>query len=67
MNIKLAYTREEAAELCGLGVESIRKAINTGALRAKRSAKSSEQGKGLGKYLITHQALVEWLDQLEDA
>lgn len=59
---RLFFTREEAAQAIGLGVDTVSKAINAGTLRAKRSGRD-----GGGKYLISQQALHEWFDQLEDA
>lgn len=66
MNIKLAYTRAEAAEACGVAENFITAAIRKGTLRAKRSGKS-EDGKPAGKYLIRQRDLEAWLDTLEDA
>jgi hypothetical protein len=62
---RVAYTREQAAEACGLTINAIGAAIRSGALRAKKTA--GKDAKKPGKYLITHQALVDWLDNLEDA
>lgn len=64
--MKLAYTRQEAAEACGVSEDTIKKAINAGALKAKRSGKTDD-GDGVGKYLITTTALNAWLEQLADA
>jgi hypothetical protein len=33
---RLAYTRKEAAEMCGVSADTISRAKNTGALKAKR-------------------------------
>lgn len=55
-------TREQAAEACNVSLDTIRRAINSGALRAKRTGKE-----GGGKYLIRTEALHEWYDTLEDA
>jgi excisionase family DNA binding protein len=41
-------------------LDTIRRAINSGKLRAKRTAE------GGGKYLITESALRDWLESLED-
>lgn len=62
MNRQLAYSREDAARLCSVSVDTVRRAINKGTLRAKRTGKD-----GGGKYLITEQALRDWLETLEDA
>lgn len=55
-------TREQAAEACNVSVDVLRKAINKGALRAKRTGDN-----GGGKYLISRDALADWFEQLEDA
>lgn len=59
---RLGYTREEAAQVCGVSVDTIRRAINKGTLRAKRTGVN-----GGGKYLITESAMRDWLETLEDA
>lgn len=63
---RLSLTREEAAEACGVKLDSIRRAINTGKLRAKRSSVNAK-GEPCGKYLIPIAALEAWLAGLEDA
>lgn len=65
MTDRLAYTRKEAAELCGVSVDTIAKAKNTGALKAKRLTQDEER-KG-GKELYTRKALEDWLDSLPAA
>lgn len=67
MNVKLAYTREEAAVACGVSVRTIVRAINTGALKAKRSGGHDEEGNGKGKYLILAADLQAWLEELSAA
>lgn len=62
---RLAFTRKEAAEMCGVSEDTIRRAKNTGALKAKRLTKD-ETKKG-GKELYTLAALQAWLDGLADA
>ena len=62
---RLAYTRREAAEMCGVSEDTIRRAKNTGALKAKRLTKD-ETKKG-GKELYTVAALSTWLEGLADA
>lgn len=66
MTIRFAYTREEAAAACGVSVDTIKRAIRTGALRAKRSGRN-DKGEPAGKYLIPSQALQDWLDSLDAA
>lgn len=63
---KLALNTAEAATATGLSVDSIKAAIRSGALRAKRSARK-ENGDPAGRYLVTVDALREWLDGMEDA
>jgi excisionase family DNA binding protein len=58
----LFLTREQAAEACNVSVDVVRKAINSGKLRAKKTGEN-----GGGKYLIHPDALHEWFDGLEDA
>lgn len=65
MTTRLAYTRKEAAEACGVSEDTIRRAINSGALRAKRTSRKGD--KATGKYLITAKDLQAWLDELEAA
>lgn len=65
-DVKLAYTRPEAAKAVGLSDDTLKKAINAGHLRAKRSGKDAD-GNPAGKYLITHAALMAWLESLDDA
>lgn len=62
---RLAFTRREAAEMCGVSEDTIRRAKNSGALKAKRLTKD-ETKKG-GKELYTPAALQAWLDGLADA
>lgn len=59
---RLYFTREEAAFAAGVGLDTIRRAINSGKLRAKRTGVD-----GGGKYLISEAALNAWFEQLEDA
>jgi hypothetical protein len=62
---RVAFTRKEAAEMCGVGVDTIARAKNSGALKAKRLTKDETQ-KG-GKELYTLAALTSWLEGLADA
>lgn len=70
---KLTLNTEEAAIATGLSVDTIKKAIRSGALRAKRSGRLENDttrgnaGDPAGRYLVTVPALEEWLDGLEDA
>lgn len=62
---RLAYTRKEAAEMCGVSPDTIARAKQSGALKAKRLT-DDETRKG-GKELYTEAALQAWLDGLADA
>lgn len=62
---RLAVTRKEAAAICGVSVDTIAKAKNSGALKAKRlTADESKKG---GRELYTLAALTSWLESLADA
>lgn len=63
---RLALNTTEAAESCGVSVDSIKAAIRSGSLRAKRSARK-ENGDPAGRYLVTVDALQAWIDGLADA
>lgn len=58
---RLAYTREEAAAVCGVSKDTIIRAHNSGALKAKRTGKKG------GNYLYTPAALQAWIDGLPAA
>jgi excisionase family DNA binding protein len=59
LNPRLAYSVEEAAEMCGLAPKTIRLAVRSGELRAKRL---SERPDGRGVIRITPAALQAWLE-----
>jgi excisionase family DNA binding protein len=59
---RLSYTRDEAAEAMGVSKDTITRAVNAGALRAKRTG-----DRGGGKYLISSASLLAWFDSLQDA
>lgn len=67
----LAYDVKGAAALCGLSPDSIKRAIESGALRAKAlnatAAAEHRKSEKVGKLLIRHDDLAAWLDGLEDA
>lgn len=65
---RLAFTRKEAAEMCGVSEDTIRRAKAAGLLKAKRLDKNGERvnDKG-GKELYTPEALRSWIDGLADA
>jgi excisionase family DNA binding protein len=58
---RLFLTRDEAAKACGVSLDTIRRAIGSGRLRAKRTGKEG------GKHLIRVADLEDWFSQLEDA
>lgn len=62
---RLAYTRKEAAEMCGVSESTIQRAKARGDLKAVR-LKQDESQKG-GKELYTVSALQAWLDSLPAA
>lgn len=62
---RVAYTRKEAAEMCGVSEDTLRRAKNAGALKAKRL--TSDETKAGGKELYTLAALESWLESLADA
>jgi excisionase family DNA binding protein len=63
---RIALTREEAAQATGVSLDTIRRAIRAGHLKAKRSGKDAD-GNPSGKYLIRVSELEAWVDSLEDA
>lgn len=56
------FTREEAADELRVSVETVKRAIYAGELRAKKTGKN-----GGGKYLIRRVDLDAWFDGLADA
>lgn len=62
MSKKRAFTIVEAAEAYGVSTATIRRAINTGELPAKRLGSVSN-----GKRLIALRDLEEWFERLPDA
>lgn len=62
----LAYSRQEAADACGVGLRTIERALASGALKAKRSATNKDKDPA-GRYLILRHHLLEWLEGLPDA
>lgn len=66
MTDRLAYTRDQAAEACGVSEATIKRAIASGRLRAKRTA-INDDGDPTGKYLILAADLTAWLEGLTAA
>ena len=56
------FTLDEAAQHVRLSPESLKRAIYSGALRAKKTGAN-----GGGKYVLRDADLDEWFEQLEDA
>jgi hypothetical protein len=54
----IAYTRQQAAELCGLSPDSIKKAIAAGDLA---TLTPKVNGTKIGRDLIEHDELMRWL------
>lgn len=65
MTERLAYTRKEAAEMCGVSEDTLRRAKNSGALKVKRVKR--DETKAGGKELYRKADLEAWLDSLGDA
>lgn len=55
---RIAYDRQEAADLYGVGFDTIKKAVDAGALRAKKNG---------NRYLILAADLAAWFEALPDA
>jgi excisionase family DNA binding protein len=63
---RLALAVPEAAEAVGVTEKTIRAAIHSGDLKAKRQSRNKE-GQGVGKYLVKVSDLETWFDSLVDA
>lgn len=61
-----AYDIRSAASAYDVSDETIRRAIHSGMLRAKRQSRNN-RGAGVGKYLISGEALDDWFESLPDA
>lgn len=61
----LAYTLAQAADLCGVSKELLRRAIKCGDLQCKRTFVDPDGEVG-GKMLILRKHLEEWLEDLPD-
>lgn len=59
---KLAYSKAQAAEACGVSPKTIERATKKRALLGKRTGEN-----GGGPYLYLRDDLQAWLDSLEDA
>lgn len=58
----ILWTREYAAKKCSVSLDTIRRGIGNGTLRAKRTGEN-----GGGKYLTDEEACREWFRNLPDA
>lgn len=67
MTDRLFYGREEAARRAGVSIDTIRRAINKGDLKAKRTGWDEKKKVPTGKYLISDADLRAWFDGLVDA
>lgn len=67
MSEQMFLSREDAAREAGVSLDTIRRAINAGRLRAKRTGWDDKKKVPTGKYLIDRDALREWFDGLRDA
>ncbi len=63
MSEQVVYSQADAAKAYGVSVDTLRRAIAAGDLRAKRLG-DSDKG---GKRLIHRDALDEWYEGLRDA
>lgn len=66
MTPQLFLNRDEAARAAGVSVDTIRRAIRSGDLKAKRTGVDAD-GNPTGKFLISVKALEDWYQGLEDA
>lgn len=62
---RLAYTRKEAAEMCGVHPDTISRAKAAGKLKAKRLTNDESRAGGKELYLLAD--LRAWLESLADA
>lgn len=67
MTEHMFLSREDAAREAGVSLDTIRRAINKGELKAKRLGWDDEKKVATGKYLVTREALQEWFEGLADA
>lgn len=64
---QMFYGREEAARRAGVSIDTIRRAIRKGHLKAKRTGWDDEKQVATGRYLISDEDLRAWFDGLVDA
>lgn len=63
---RISVSRREAAQMLGVSEDTIRRAKDSGALKAKKTSKDGD-GNGRGKELYSVKALQDWFDGLADA
>lgn len=63
---KLSLSRQEAAAATGVSVDTIARAIRSGALRAKKSSVNKD-GDPAGIFVIRVSDLEAWLEGMSDA
>lgn len=61
---KLAYNMAEAVAATGLSEKTIKRAIASGQLTARKSGEVGDDGKAKGVYVIPAKALEQWIDGL---
>lgn len=66
MSTPLAYSLPGAVEASGLSRSTLLRAIGTGELRAKKSAKDAD-GNPVGSWVIPAESLKAFIDNLVDA
>ena len=59
---RLGYSLKEAAAMFGLSVDTLRRAAHACELRSFRAGRGN-----LGKIMVTHEALMEWVHSRETA
>lgn len=61
---KLSYNMAEAVAATGLSEKTIKRAIASGQLAARKSGEVGEDGKARGVYVIPAKALEAWIEGL---
>lgn len=67
MSDQLFFGREEAARRAGVSLDTIRRAVNRGDLKAKRTGWDEHKKVPTGRYLISDDDLRAWFAGLPDA
>lgn len=66
MSDPIAYTPQTAAAALGVSQDLIRKAVNAGVIKAKRTGATNPDGRQTGRILIARGDLLDWFHGLED-